>query len=193
MIRYIKGRVEYMNPQFVILENQGLGYRVYTSSNTLSKLKLDTDVMLHTHQHVREDQLTLFGFESTEELDLFELLIGISKIGPKVGLSVLSFMRPKEVRAAVLSNDKKTFSKVPGIGAKTAERMILELKDKLKDFDLWEYEDVIELESDQKVLREAVEALEALGYSSVEAETVCKGIKAETVENMIKKALKELN
>lgn len=192
MIRYIKGRVEYMNSQFVILDNQGLGYRVYTSSNTLGKLNLNTETMLHTHQHVREDQLTLFGFESLEELELFELLIGISKIGPKVGLSVLSSMRPKEVRAAVLSNDKKTFSKVPGIGAKTAERMILELKDKLKDFDLWEYEEAIEIESDQKILKETVEALEALGYSSLEAESVCKKISADTVESMIKKALKEL-
>lgn len=192
MIRYIKGTVENFTGQFVILENNGIGYRIFSSANTIQNLKTKDELILYIHQHVREDQLSLYGFSTVEELEMFELLIGISKIGPKVGLSILSSMKPKDVRNAVLSNDKKSFGKVSGIGPKTAERMILELKDKVKDFDLWEYEEVIEGENASLIQKDAIDALIALGYGGTEAEIACSKVEADSVEELIKKALKHL-
>lgn len=192
MIRYIKGTVEHSTNQFVLLENNGMGYRIFSSTNTINNIENNQEVTLYTHQHVREDQLALYGFITMEELEMFELVIGISKIGPKVGLAILSSMKPKEVRQAVLSNDKKSFGAVPGIGPKTSERMILELKDKVKDFDLWEYEEIIDEENGVMVQNEAIEALETLGYGKIEAEIACKKSDANTLEEIIKQALKHL-
>lgn len=192
MIRYIKGEIEAVGDQYVILDNNGLGYRVLTSQTSIDVIKnIKSSVKMYTHLHVREDAMLLYGFETVEELELFEILISVSKVGPKAALNILSMLKPVDVRMAIKSGDIKLLSKVNGIGAKTAERLILELKDKIEDVMLWELDNVSEKQN-SNLIEEVVLALIGLGYSKNQAENAAKSVYSEDIETYIKLALKKL-
>lgn len=198
MLSYIKGTLEYIGEDFVILENQGIGFRIHTSQNVLKRLPaLHDTVQLFTHMYVREDEISLFGFLSRDEVQIFLLLIGISGIGPKAALAILSCLTADELRIAVLSQDHKAISKANGVGTKTAQRVVMELKDKIKMDDLYGGSAVLDDYGDETAaadnISEAALALTALGYSNVAALRAVKkvqGAEQMTVEEVLKAALK---
>lgn len=202
MYEYIKGKYIGINKDYIIVENNGIGYKIFTSGATMASMpKVGEEVMLYLEQIVREDFIGLYGFESKEELEMFKLLLGINGVGAKAALSLLSISRVNNLKYAIIMGDEKHICRAPGIGKKTAGRIILELKDKLKK------EDMVVDSSDNEsfnididnennyaaVLNEALGALLALGYSEKEAELALKKInKEDTVENVIKSCLKVL-
>ena len=178
MIRKLTGKLDSVGVGFVVLEIGGIGYKVFTSEVTmghLSGLSSNETATLFTYTHVREDQLALYGFETVEELDLFELLISISGVGPKATINILSIATPAIIKNAILKNDITPLTKVSGIGKKTAERIVLELQNKVERISIDQQK---EAESGQEV----IEALMAMGYSVVEAREAIKQIPDE-VEN----------
>lgn len=198
MYYYISGILVTTEPNAAIVDNNGIAYRMTVSGTTLAKLssKLNEKVKLFTYLNVYQDGIDLFGFWSQEELSAFKLLISVSGIGPKAAMSVLSQMTPEKLAIAVSCGDAKMISRAPGVGAKTAARIILELKDKLakqisaEDTGLVQKAD---LEVPENNMTEALNALLVLGYSRGEAADVLKGMDpALTVEQMITAALKKL-
>lgn len=195
MYAYIKGTLEIKASDHVVVEANGVGYKIFMSGNTIQKLgELNSNVKVFTHYHVREDNISLYGFYNLEELRMFELLISVSGVGAKSAIAILSNITPSAFALAVISNDIKALTKLPGIGAKSAQRIILELKDKLKT------EETIAAESDfeiQTVLakddnrHEAISALQVLGYPVKDATKAVSSIDCTglTVEDVIKKAL----
>ncbi|MGG7212275.1 Holliday junction branch migration protein RuvA [Clostridium nigeriense] len=199
MYEYIKGKYKGINKDYIIVENNGIGYKIFTSGATMSSMpKIDEEVMLYLEQIVREDFLGLYGFDSKEELEMFKLLISINGVGSKAALSLLSISRINNLRYAIMMGDEKHLCKAPGIGKKTAGRIILELKDKIKKEDLVEgienvgdFEDIIPENASN--IAEALGALLALGYSEKEAEIALKKVdKTDSLENIIKNCLKVL-
>lgn len=195
MYAYIKGIIEIKNVDSVVIDNNGIGYKIFMSSNSIQKLgELNSEVKVFTHYQVREDNISLFGFCNLEELRMFELLIGVSGVGAKSALGILSNITPSKFALAVITNDIKELTKLPGIGAKSAQRIILELKDKLKTEETIAAESDFEIQhviSKDDVLHEAVSALQVLGYPVKEATKAVSSIECEglTVEEIIKKAL----
>lgn len=198
MYAYFKGKIAVKEPDLVIIEVAGIGYNIRISSGTASLLPpVGEEAKLYTYTAVREDAIALYGFLTKDDLDIFKLLIGVNGIGPKGGQSILSVMSPDELRFAILSGDAKTIAKAPGIGAKTAQRIILDMRDKVSLEDtLHTGEEEIRVDpSVSDALREAVEALTALGYGVTEATRAVKAVKdAEqmTVEDILKASLKHL-
>lgn len=198
MYAYFKGKIAVKEPDLVIIEVAGIGYNIRISSGTASLLPpVGEEAKLYTYTAVREDAIALYGFLTKDDLDIFKLLIGVNGIGPKGGQSILSVMSPDELRFAILSGDAKMIAKAPGIGAKTAQRIILDMRDKVSLEDtLHTGEEEIRVDpSVSDVLREAVEALTALGYGVTEATRAVKAVKdAEqmTVEDILKASLKHL-
>lgn len=201
MIAFLKGEVEHIAGDYVVLAVGGIGYNVFISGKTLENISgTGTEIKLHTYLNVREDAMQLFGFMTRDELDVFKLLITVNGIGPKGALSVLSVMTANELRFAVASEDAKAIAKSPGIGAKTASKLILELKDKLKLEDAIEnsFNANAEIKPQARMTdskNEAVMALTALGYSQTEALRAVKSVEvteAMTSEDIIKKALRML-
>ena len=199
MYEYIKGYYKGINKDYVIIENNGIGYKIFTSGATMAAMPIiDEEIKLYTKQVVREDFLGLYGFESIDELDMFNLLLSINGVGAKAALSLLSISRINNLKYAIIMGDEKHLCRAPGIGKKTAGRIILELKDKLQKEQL--SEDKInmdgfvgELDESTNNVAEALGALLALGYSEKEAESALKKIdKTETLENIIKSSLKVL-
>lgn len=198
VIAYLKGKLAHCTSDSVIIDVNGVGYRVYTSVSSLGLCKeIGTDVKMYTHYYVREDTQALYGFLTMEELNMFNQLLTVSGVGPKVALSIVSYVQPYQFAMSVLSDDAECLTKVPGVGKKTAQRIILELKDKIKK----EYKDVPEFETvDAKIpcednrAQEAVSALMMLGYSAQEARTaVNKAFDTDSsVEQIIKNALKQM-
>ncbi|MCK5758675.1 MAG: Holliday junction branch migration protein RuvA [Clostridiales bacterium] len=196
MYEYIKGIVAATGTDYIVIENNGIGFKIFTSVNTMAKIeKNDSNVMMHTYLHVREDIMVLYGFADKEELSLFNMLIGISGIGPKAGLSILSTFTPRAVAVAIAGNNPKELSKAKGIGKKTAERIILELKDKFKALQ----KDLLPGETTASemdtVAEEAKTALMVLGYSPNEARKAVDVSLGEnlTLEELIRGCLKYLN
>lgn len=199
MYEYIIGRYKGINKDYIIVENNGIGYKIFTSGATMSAMpKIDEEVKLYIEQIVREDFLGLYGFDTKEELEMFKLLISINGVGSKAALSLLSISRINNLRYAIMMGDDKHLCRAPGIGKKTAGRIILELKDKIKKEDLsnvtegsGEFEDIV---PDNTVnIAEALGALLALGYSEKEAELALKKVdKSDSIENIIKNCLKVL-
>ena len=195
MIGSIKGKVAELQNEYCLIETPGgVGYRVFMPSANLAALTMGSEVRVHTYTSVREDAILLFGFLQKQYYDLFVLLIGISGVGPKVALGILSAVKPDDFYMAVENRDMKALTKLPGIGKKTAERLLLELKDKISGGS-----DVIDAvfypQSDvpQNAVGEAIEALQALGYSNSEIVPALKtvpGYEAMTCENIIKQVLK---
>lgn len=198
MYYYISGILVTTEPNAAIVDNNGIAYRMTVSGTTLAKLssKLNEKVKLFTYLNVYQDGIDLFGFWSQEELSAFKLLISVSGIGPKAAMSVLSQMTPEKLAIAVSCGDAKMISRAPGVGAKTAARIILELKDKLaKQISAEDtgFVQKADLEVPENNMTEALNALLVLGYSRGEAADVLKGMDpALTVEQMITAALKKL-
>lgn len=199
MYEYIKGKYIGINKDYIIIENNGIGYKIFTSGATMAEMpKVSEEVMLYLEQIVREDFVGLYGFNNREELEMFKMLISISGVGAKAALSLLSISRINNLKYAIMMEDEKHLCRAPGIGKKTAGRIILELKDKIKKDDVIEgvdiqegFEDVIQ--SSANIISEVLGALLALGYSEKEAETALKKVnKQETLENIIKECLKVL-
>ena len=191
MYSYIKGTVEEIYLDRIVLENNDIGYKINVSSNTIKDLHLGNMAKIYTKLIVREDDMSLCGFASRKELEMFKLLTSVSKIGPKVGLGILSCATPPQLSAYILSEDIAKLSKCPGVGKKTAERIILELKDKV-DKDMAEFEATLFNQAPTGLeLDEALEALLALGYSSTEAKEAVQKFKKDGLktEDLIKKAL----
>lgn len=191
MYSYIKGTIEEIRLDSIVIENNNIGYKINVSSNTIQDLQMGKMAKIYTKLIVREDDMSLCGFASQEELQMFELLTSVSKIGPKVGLGILSFATPKQLGAFILSEDIAMLSKAPGVGKKTAERIILELKDKV-DKNNVEFEPTLLSQSPIGVSQdEAVDALIALGYSSQEAKDAVEKCKKDDLntQDIIKKSL----
>ena len=201
MIGYIKGFIEYIGTDKIILENNGIGYQIFTSQTTIQSVSMEAEVKMYTYLHVREDELSLFGFLTKEELDAFQLLLAVNGVGPKAALAVLSALTIQELTYAVMAGDYKAITKANGVGTKGANRIIMELKDKLK------IEDVLEvgLHSDDSGLGNpsgktdsvsyTVLALVSLGYSESEALRAVKqveGVSDMDSEVLLKAALKKL-
>ena len=191
MYSYIKGTVEEIYLDRIILEKNGIGYEINVSSFTAQSVQKGKDAKIFTKLIVREDDMSLCGFASRKELEMFKLLTSVSKIGPKVGLGILSCATPPQLSAYILSEDIAKLSKCPGVGKKTAERIILELKDKV-DKESAEFEATLFNQAPTGLeLDEAVEALLALGYSNVESKEAVQKFKKDGLktEDLIKKAL----
>lgn len=199
MISYIKGTLEDMSPGMVVVDNQGIGYQMMVPMRGEAFPKIGQEIKIYTHMHVREDDVSLFGFLSKEEKEAFELLIGVNGIGPKVGLSVLSTLSVYELKMAVISEDVKTISKTPGLGPKGAKKLILELKDKLS-FDELEEDgvgaEIFDTTSDSSdSVMITIEGLVSLGYSKSEAAIAVnkvEGVADLAPEELLKKALKNI-
>ena len=196
MYEYIKGKYIGINKEYIIVENNVIGYKISTSGATMSSMpKCGEEIILYLEQIVREDFIGLYGFDSKEELEMFKLLLTVNGVGPKAALSLLSISRVNNLKYAIMTNDEKHICRGVGIGKKTAARIILELKDKLKPDELLnDIQDFNESNNENiKVLSEALSALLALGYSEKEADVALKKIdKNDSVENIIKNALKSL-
>ncbi|WP_148558218.1 Holliday junction branch migration protein RuvA [Terrisporobacter glycolicus] len=194
MYSYIKGIIEEISLDHVVIENNGIGYKINASANTIMKVQLGQECKIYTKLIVKEDNMSLCGFYDNEELRMFELLTSISKIGPKVGLGILSFASPKQIGAYILSEDIGKLSKAPGVGKKTAERIVLELKDKI-DKNNVEFEATLLTNQPVAISQdEAVDALVALGYSLQESKDAVQKCKKDglNTEDIIKKSLSYL-
>ena len=198
MIAYIKGKLEIKSNTYVVIDVGGVGYKIYMSATAINEIgETGKEVKVHTHYYVREDNISLYGFNTQEELKMFELLLSVSGIGAKSAIAMLSEIKPSSFALAVISDDVKALTKIPGIGAKSAQRIILELKDKLKTEQAISKDVTPEIKTaivnDNKV-DEAMSALQVLGYNKREIEKAFEVIETAgaTVEDIIKKALKVL-
>jgi len=201
MYEYIKGIYKGIYKDYIIVENNGIGYKIFTSGATMSSMPIiDEETLVFVEQIVREDFNGLYGFLTREELEMFKLLLSINGVGSKAALSLLSISRINNLKYAIMIGDEKHLCRAPGIGKKTAGRIILELKDKIKKEDLSKVEGNLEfIENEENTnaslsnLAEALGALLALGYSEKEAEMALSKIdKTESLENIIKNSLKAL-
>lgn len=193
MITHLKGRLVEKNPTHVVIECNGVGYFVNISLHTHSLIPQSEALLLYTHLQVKEDSHTLYGFVNKMEREIFRMLISVSGIGASIARTMLSSLHPDQIKQAIASGDVATIQSIKGIGAKTAQRVILDLKDKiLKVFDM----DVESAISSNTNKEEALSALETLGFARKQADKVCAGILKEmpdaTVEMIIKEALKKL-
>lgn len=199
MISYIKGELTEVFDEIIVVENNGIGYNIRVPASLLSRIpRVGTDVKVYTYLYVREDAMNLYGFLTRDDLDVFKLLITVNGIGPKGALGILSTITPDELRFAVLSDDVKLISRAPGIGSKTAQKLIIELKDKLKLEDAFEKKlmhNNEEMSIDLDGKNEAIQALVALGYGSAEAIKAVKQVEhldEKDSESILKEALKKL-
>lgn len=197
MLAYIKGTITDIGSDEIIVETGGVGFLVFTSSQATTRLTKNQQAIIYTHLNVREDDMSLFGFLTKEERSVFRMLINVSGVGPKSALSILSCLSVDELRMAVLSDDYKAIAKTNGIGPKTAQRLIIELRDKfhLEDvLDSYE-ENTTDTSVPEDLISEAAMALSSLGYSNVEALRAIKKVpnsEGMTVEQLLKAALKNI-
>lgn len=198
MFAYINGKLEYKMVGYVIVDVNGIGYKIFMSETSIDKLgNIGDTVKIHTYLKVREDDISIFGFKTAEELNMFELLITVSGVGAKTALGMLSSLEPSAFALAVITNDLKTLTKIPGVGAKSAQRIVLELKDKLKTQQAIESganENVVASINKNNQLEDAISALQVLGYNRKEIEKVFEKIEVAelSVEDLIKKGLQLL-
>jgi len=188
MIASIKGKIKYIKGGYVVIDVAGIGYKIFTTPYTLGRIAGNKEeIEFYIHTYVREDILALYGFLDMEELDMFELLISISGIGPKAGIGILTVASPKTIKTAILNEDSTILTKVSGVGKKTAERVILELGNKIAALPESEKEGAI---SDS----DAIEALMGMGYSVTEAREALKSVPKDMTDvgQRIKHALKNL-
>ncbi len=195
MIYSVRGTLIHMEPGFAVVECSGVGMRCQTTTNTQRNLKLNSEVTLYTHLNVREDAMELFGFYSQTELSTFRILIGVTGVGPKMALSILSELTSEQVAMAVASSDVKSLTRASGVGPKLAQRIILELKDKLKGFSSSE----VSVETSGSVIQDtgniskAVAALAVLGYSSADVTPVLSTMDPTlSVEQLIAQTLRRM-
>lgn len=195
MLAYIKGELTAITNEYVVIEAGGLGYKVFMPESAIERLgEIGKNVKVHTYYKVREDDISIFGFNTQEELRMFELLLSVSGVGAKTAVVIISTIEPSNFAFAVISEDISELVKIPGIGKKSAQRIVLELKDKLK-------KDAINVEAEIKVnnkisnnsadVKEAMSALQVLGYNNKEIEKAFEKIDKtdSNVEELIKKGL----
>lgn len=199
MYEYIRGQFQGISKDYVVIELNNIGYKIFTSGNTMSNMpKVGDEVLLYLEQIVREDFIGLYGFTTREELEMFKLLLSINGVGAKAALSLLSISTVNNLKYAIMMGDEKHITRAPGIGKKTAQRIILELKDKLKPDELTSEEGQlikgINDNSDYSFnINETLSALMALGYTEKEAQKALEKVdKTLSIENMIKESLKFL-
>lgn len=201
MYAYIKGILAEITEDAIIVENQDIGYEIAVPGQVFDYLpSVGEEVKIYTYHYVREDAILLYGFLTKEDVRIFKMLIGVSGIGPKGALSILSVLSTDDLRFAILGDDAKAIAKAPGVGAKTAQRVIIELKDKLSLEDAFEQKlanqaQKAELNPAVGVKNEAILALTSLGYSQSEALKVLQGIEIspdDQVEDVLKMALKQM-
>lgn len=187
MIAKISGKIDYIDDGYVVVDVGGVGYKIFASSHTLGKIAGEAEVELFIHTHIREDIFALYGFATREELKMFELLISVSGVGPKAGLGILAIADPKTIRTAVLNEDASILTRVSGIGKKTAERVILELQNKVVDLPESERKDAM-------AGNDALDALVVMGYSTSEAREALKNIPKNITDvgERVKAALRNL-
>ncbi len=202
MIAYIKGEITEIGEDYLVLETGHIGYHIKISAGTAGRLPaIGEEVKIYTYTYVREDAFLLYGFLTKDDLEIFKKLITVNKIGPKGGLAILSVMTADDLRFAILAGDAKAIARAPGIGAKTAERVILDLKDKVSIEETFVNREATSVaiggDNSQASIarREAAEALSALGYSSTEALKAVKQVEildGMDAEEILKQALKKL-
>lgn len=199
MFAYIRGKLDYKHNDYVVVEANGIGYKIFTSLSTIGNIGgVGEEVKVYTHFYVREDIMSLYGFITQEELSMFELLIGVSGVGPKAAVSLLSSISPSKFSLAVITDDTKSLTKAQGIGNKMAQRIILELKDKINKEQLSAQSGVElnkgDLDKDESRVSEAISALMVLGYTPAEASKAVSAVYKEDMdlESIIKSALKGL-
>lgn len=195
MIAYLKGIIDIKRQDYVVIDVHGVGYKIFMTEGAIQNLEVDSEAKIYTFMRVREDDVSLYGFLNVEELAMFELLISVGGIGAKSAVGILSSIAPSKFALAVITDDVATLKKLPGIGAKTAQRIILELKDKIKTQEATEQESEIK----QKIevsdsAKDAIEALQVLGYTRKEVEEAISKIGDSnlTTEEIIKQGLKYL-
>ena len=202
MYAYIKGELAEKNIDHIVVEAGGIGYLIYVPAQSIDYLPDEGDqIKVHTYLYIREDAMVLYGFLTKDDLEIFKMLITVSGIGPKGGLGILSTLSADDLRFAILSGDSKTISKAPGIGAKTAQRVIIDLKDKMSLEEAFEKKLENNADGVQKTLNsstknDAVLALSALGYSSAESLKAVSKVDITDdmdVEDVLKLALKNMS
>ena len=205
MITYVKGELVQKQIGYVVIDVGGLGYKIFMSEPSIDEIgNIGDTVKVHTYYRVSEDDISLFGFNSQEELRMFELLISVSGIGAKTAIAMLACIEPSQFAIAVISDDIDTLKKIPGVGPKSAQRIVLELKDKMKKEQ--QIAELTNATSEQKSkvkkiivtdskVQEAIDALQVLGYTKKDVEKALERIDTAelTVENIIKQALRELS
>ncbi|MDQ0231502.1 Holliday junction branch migration protein RuvA [Metabacillus malikii] len=200
MIEFIKGFIDYVTPEYIVIDHHGLGYKVHTPNPFIYNKSANEEVIIYTYQHVREDLIALYGFQTREEKALFMKLLNVTGIGPKGALAILASGNPKQVIEAIEEENDTFLVKFPGVGKKTARQIILDLKGKLGDIaalyapDLFTHEKIEKEETDNLALLEAVEALKVLGYAEREINKVLPTLKQESLstDQYVKKALQKL-
>lgn len=200
MFAYVKGVLESIYENYIVIDVNGIGYKIFMPNSGINKLpEIGEIVKVHTYYYVREDNISLYGFNTQEELKMFELLISVSGIGTKSALAILSEISPSSFALSVISGDVTALVKIPGIGNKTAQRMILELKDKLKTEQAITKNSIknadIGYSNNQDNISEASSALQVLGYTKKEVDKVLSSndFNGLSIEEIIKEALKKLS
>jgi len=197
MFEYIQGTLKYIGSDYVVVDINGVGFKIYTRVNSISGIvDKEENLKLYNYLNVRENEISLYGFSSKQELELFELLINVSGIGPRVALNILNNTNAKDLVTAIAFEDVKALTKLPGVGKKTAQKILLELKDKLSINDIDEDIRPSEFKEENSAVSEAILALESLGYDPMESTKAVRKVSNKnlnlTVEDLIKNALKEL-
>ena len=192
MYEYLSGKVDYISEDYVVIDISGVGYRVFTSGNTIKNLKTGAAAKIYTHLIVKEDDLVLYGFSTRDELGMFKLLLSVSGVGPKAGVSLLNQYKASELAASIIGRDISRLTKAQGIGKKIAERIILELKDKIDTESAIGGMDTFDGGDE---LSQVIEALVALGYNYSIASSAVLGLKdtKKPIDILIKDALKKLS
>ena len=202
MYAYIKGELAEKNIDHIVVEAGGIGYLIYVPAQSIDYLPDEGDqIKVYTYLYIREDAMVLYGFLTQDDLEIFKMLITVSGIGPKGGLGILSTLSADDLRFAILSGDSKTISKAPGIGAKTAQRVIIDLKDKMSLEEAFEKKlennaDGVQKTLNSSIKNDAVLALSALGYSSAESLKAVSKVDITDdmdVEDVLKLALKNMS
>ena len=199
MFAYIKGTIEYKHINYIVLETGGVGYKIFMPLSSIERAgQVGSETKVYTYLYVREDVMSLYGFLTREELGMFELLITVSGVGPKAAVSLVSAVPPSKFSLAVMIDDTKTLAKAQGIGAKTAQRVILELKDKIKKEQLSMMDgkagEAAAVGPDNSRAAEAIGALMVLGYTALEASRAVSAVYSDDMdlESIIKSSLKRL-
>lgn len=201
MYEFVKGTVDFVGPEYIVIENTGIGYQISTPNPFIYSSKMNTNVTVYTYHYVREDLMALYGFETREEKKLFTKLLNVSGIGPKGALAILASGEVQQVVSAIESEDESFLVKFPGVGKKTARQMILDLKGKLQDIVPDYFPNLFNADtfptpalSTNHAFEEAVLALKALGYSDKEVKKISPELRKEqlTTDQYIKKALQRL-
>lgn len=194
MFAYLKGVFESRALDYIVVDVNGIGYKIFMSENSMKRIgELGSIIKVHTYVKVREDDISIYGFASNEELRMFELLVSVSGIGAKSAIVILSNIEPSAFAVAVISDNVGALKKLPGIGAKSAQRIILELKDKLKTIDVEDNssEELKAVINQNQNTEELISALQVLGYTKKEVEKIIPKLdnKDDNLEDLIKKAL----